>query len=966
MNCWHSSCERTIRRPWLLSVALLELAVLVALSSPPQVVAGRPEQPAEITPQQAQYFEMKVRPLLAAHCYKCHGANGQKGGLRVDSLASLLAGGEGHGPAIIPGKPEESVLIHAVRHDDLEMPPSIKLGQPEIDVLVTWIRMGAPWPESARQPVFSQPHWSFRPVARPNIPLQGQAAVAGNPIDAFVRSRLETAGLRPAEETDRATLVRRATFDLLGLPPSPEEVRAFVADGAPDAYERLLDRLLASPHYGERWGRHWLDLVRYAQTNGYERDDEKPFAWHYRDYVIRAFNEDKPFNRFVLEQLAGDELPDVTPDAITATAFYRLGPWDDEPDDVRQAMFDGYDDMLSTVGSAFLGMTVACARCHDHKFDPLPQVDYYRMLAFLRNVRYYQKPEGKTRNTVLAALPGGGETLGVSEYGMQARPTHVLLRGLAASPGAEVAPRFPQALCDSDSACVPQFSPPSGGKTSGRRRALAEWIARRENPLTARVIVNRIWQHHFGRGLVATPNDFGMTGSPPSHPELLDWLASDLTEHGWRLKRLQKQIMMSSTYRQTSLAVNKAAAQADPDNVLLWRQSLRRLEAEAVRDTMLAASGRLNKAVGGPSFYPPLPAQVIGSQSMPGRGWSSSDLSNLNRRSVYVFSKRSLQVPLLEVFDAPSTDQSISARSQTTVAPQALSLMNGDFVNEQADAFARRLRAEAGPGAASQIQLAYWLALGRAPTDGEMTQALGFIQRQSSRERRTEEAWMIEPSLPSALHKSFLEHADPTAFLKGPRRGWSYYQGDWRERGEGIFWVQAERGPVALVNGVTFQDGTLCCSIKLHRNADLAAIAFRAQPHQDVFRGYEFYVDSRNGSAALNRLEKSVTTLASAEVSLPPDRWHTVRIESGGNSIRVWLNEDSKPCLEIQERNPLPGAGAVGLRSWGAPLTFRDFTIMTQQWNASIRGDAVEPVEQRALTAFCKIVFNLNEFVYID
>jgi hypothetical protein len=566
-------------------------------------------------------------------------------------------------------------------------------------------------------------------VVRPAVPRVG--APTASPIDAFLVQKLLAKGLSPAPLASRRELVRRAYFDLIGLPPAPEEIDAFVADGRPDAYERLLDRLLASPQYGERWGRHWLDVVRFAQTNGYERDDEKPFAWRYRDYVIKALNEDKPYDQFVREQLAGDELDVVTDDALIATAFYRLGVWDDEPDDRRQAEYDDLDDVLSTTGSTFLGLSVGCARCHDHKFDPIGQEDYYSMLAFLRNVKPYANASLKDlgARAILAPLSGGGRTLAVSEHGPRPQPTHLLVRGNAGTPGKEVPPRFPRVLSRTDADAVPNLPPPKpGARSTGRRRALAEWVASPNNPLTARVMVNRLWHHHFGRGIVATPSDFGRTGVAPTHPELLDWLAAELVAGGWRLKRMHKVIMLSHAYRQSS-RVEARAARLDPGNALLGRQNLRRLEAEAIRDTVLAVSGQLNLSMGGRGVFPTLPAEVLSTQSRPGQGWGKSTPHEQARRSVYVFVKRTLGVPLLEVFDAASPDKSIAARTTTTIAPQALILLNGEFTDEQAKAFAERLLNEGGANPRANVERMFRLAVGRAPSAEEARIALGYLGR---------------------------------------------------------------------------------------------------------------------------------------------------------------------------------------------------------------------------------------------
>jgi hypothetical protein len=691
------------------------------------------------TPEQAQFFESKVRPLLAEQCFRCHGdVKKPRGHLRVDSRAALLQGGES-GPALVAGHPETSRMIDAVHYrKGLEMPPGKKLSAGQIAVLEAWIKMGAPWPgDLANKPVTSaaggmvitnedRQYWAFRPVRSPPVPVVRDVR---NPIDAFVRHKLAEKGLTPAPPARRRELIRRVYFDLIGLPPSPEEIDAFVGDAI--AYEKIVDRLLASPQYGERWGRHWLDVVRYAQSNGYERDLEKPNAWRYRDYVIAAFNQDRPYDQFILEQLAGDELDRASDESLTATAFYRLGVWDDEPDDPRQAEFDELDDMLATTGNAFLGLTVGCARCHDHKFDPIAQDDYYGMLAFLRNVRPYVLPEKeKGKKTILADLRSGGQTLCVREFGATPKATQVLVRGNAALPGKAVEPRFLRVLCSSDTAAEPPPARSPNGQSTGLRRRLAEWIAGPQHPLTARVIVNRLWQHHFGRGIVATPNDFGKTGSPPSHPELLDWLSADLVRGGWRLKRLHRLIVTSETYQQSSRIHNDQAVALDPDNTLLWRQNLRRLEAEAVRDTILAVSGRLNLKMGGRGIFPTLPKEVLDTQSRPGAGWENNMARDEQaRRSVYIFVKRTLGVPLLDVLDFASPDSSQARRSVTTIAPQALILLNSEFVQEQAAAFADRLIREGGRDPRGNVRRMFRLAVGRLPSAEEEAIALDYLGR---------------------------------------------------------------------------------------------------------------------------------------------------------------------------------------------------------------------------------------------
>jgi hypothetical protein len=667
-------------------------------------------------------------------------------------------------------------------------------------------------------------HWSFQPLRRPMLPAGlASSDPANNAIDAFVQAKLRANKLAPNGPAGKRELVRRACFDLIGLPPSPEDVEEFIADRSPDAYERLIDRLLARPQYGERWGRYWLDIVRFGQTNGYERDDEKPFAWRYRDYVIRAFNEDKPFDRFVMEQLAGDELDDLTHDAIVATGFYRVGVWDDEPDDKLAAKYDELDDIVRTTGEAFLALTIGCARCHDHKFDPVPQEDYYSFACFFRNVASYGKDKSDTHwelNADAIYTPLGspeqlaewklqqdrlrGEITDLEarkktlaedaaaenkrldeqikslrerlnhpsfELALSVRDTpaeqpnyHVLARGNPRSPTKQVEPRFLTALGGA-APVQPASVPATGGSLrqaladfgvalpSGLRRQLAERIASPSNPLTARVMANRLWHYHFGRGLVATPSDFGRTGLPPSHPELLDWLASELIDGGWRLKRLHKLIMMSHTYRQSSRAVGRAsslparslvdigrleacptadagAAEVDPDNLLLWRQNMRRLESEAIRDSVLSASGLLNLAMGGRGVFPELSAEVLSTQSKPGSGWDKSSEAEQGRRSAYIFVKRTLGVPFMETFDAPTPDKPCPARSTTTIAPQALVLLNSRFTDQQAAAMADRLIRESGPDRAAQIDRAFRLALSRAPSVDEVAVARAFLDRQ--------------------------------------------------------------------------------------------------------------------------------------------------------------------------------------------------------------------------------------------
>ncbi|MCA9103153.1 MAG: DUF1553 domain-containing protein, partial [Planctomycetales bacterium] len=658
-------------------------------------------------------------------------------------------------------------------------------------------------------------YWAYQPITRPDVPAVENENWTRSTIDAFVLARLEAKGLAPAPPADRAALLRRATFDLTGLPPTPEEVDAFLADDAPDAFERVVERLLASPQYGEKWGRHWLDLVRYGETDGYERDSAKPNAWRYRDYVIRAFNDDKPYDRFVLEQLAGDELDDRSIDSLIATGYYRLGLWDDEPVDADQAYYDSLDDVVSTTGQTFLGMTIGCARCHGHKIDPVPQHDYYRLLAYFHNiyrdieqldfkkkaftlntqreiatdeqraahqaaaaeheaqlaqlagqVREFEdrifdaltppeqedaRASDKVRATLLAErreavlmpeelqeyLARKDEheklkqstvaplplALAIKENGREAPDTFVLVRGSVHAPGEQVEPGVPTVLGMDD----PEVTAPADdAESSGRRLALARWLVDEANPLTARVMANRLWQHHFGRGLVRSSNDFGLAGSPPTHPRLLDWLASELVVADWSLKAMHRRIMLSNAYQMASVD-DPAGLAADPTNDVYWKFDMRRLTAEEVRDAVLAVTGQLNLKMSGPSVYTDIPAEVLAGASRPEVAWGKSSDEDRHRRSIYVHVKRSLAEPVLKTFDSPDTETSCAVRFVTTVPTQSLSMLNGAFFHEQAAALAERLEREAGGEPRDQVARALTLALSRAPSDEEVARGADLI-----------------------------------------------------------------------------------------------------------------------------------------------------------------------------------------------------------------------------------------------
>ncbi len=738
-------------------------------------------------------YASQIQPILQKHCYQCHGPKAAIHGLRLDRRASAFKGGESGVAAILPRQSAQSLLYRYISGLDksLKMPPSGPgLVPAEIKLVQTWIDEGADWPGDAGEIVDEkfvrgQTHWAFQPRRPIAVPAVKDRAWVKNPIDAFVLAKLEAKGWRPAPPASPRQLLRRAWLDLTGLPPT------LLDQSAATSLDATIDELLRRPAYAERWARHWLDVVRYGESNGYERDGHKPQVWKFRDYVIQSFEQDKPFNRFIVEQLAGDELDEPTPATLIASGYHRLGPWDDEPSDPPTDRYDQLDDMLATTSQSFLGLTLACARCHNHKFEPLTAVDYYSMIAILqglerpRNGRTeLDRPIGtlaelerqQARDARIAPLTAAiaklkepfktkeknwedaipAETkrqvtsieLQIAEikretpdlprgYFMEELkpnppPAHVLLRGKPGALGQEVAPAIPAILSKQE---APAFLPPA--RTSRRRLTLANWIAEDRNPLTARVIVNRVWMWHFGEGLVRTPSDFGLMGQRPTHPELLDWLANWFVDNGWSLKKLHRLILSSNTWRMSKQAVPEYLAQ-DPENRLFWRASYKRLEAEAIRDSILAVSGRLNPAMYGPSVFPAVQPQALEGSSDPDKIWKASPEEGASRRSIYVFVKRSLILPMLEMLDLCDTARSSAQRMTTSVPTQALTLFNGDFVNQQARYLAARLRAEAGPDRRAQVTLAYRLAFARPAEPAELQETLTFLEKEEASVREAD------------------------------------------------------------------------------------------------------------------------------------------------------------------------------------------------------------------------------------
>ena len=752
------------------------------------------EEPATIqapTAEQLQFFEADVRPVLVEHCHKCHGPTKEWAGLRLDSREAMLRGGDS-GPAIIPGEPNKSLLIRAIRHEDpnLKMPEEGKLTDRQIIDLVRWVELGAPFPASQPATVRTRSpnHWAFQPLTDAVVPTLEQPAAAESAIDQFVLARLESQNLVPAPVADKQVLIRRVTFNLIGLPPTPDEVTTFVTDDRPDAFARVVDRLLASPAYGERWGRHWLDVARYADSNGLDENIAHGNAWKYRDYVVDAFNRDKPLDRFIVEQLAGDLLAPVDEsnrhENLIATGLISIGPKVLAEVNEAKMQMDIIDEQIDTVGRVFLGLTLGCARCHDHKFDPIDTADYYGLAGIFKSTRtmetytkvakwhehrlpsaaatamqaqydadlaarkqavadFVAKADQQVRDNLEAEAkpPENLETLYPEATKADLKKLRDELATLEKTP-----PDLPAAMGVTEDRItdvaiqirgnplklgdvVPRRTPPvirnlptpEFSATESGRRQLAEWLTSPAHPLTSRVIVNRIWRWHFGQGLVRTTDNFGLLGEAPSHPELLDWVARRFVRDGWSQKRLHRLLLGSSTYQRSS-SPSEELVSHDPENRLLGRSNLRRLEAEEIRDSLLSVSGQLDSTIGGTLL------------KVKNRGYlfdhTSIDLSDYSsrRRSLYLPVIRNNVFDVFQLLNFPDPAVPTGDRTTTTVAPQALLMMNSEFVMQSAELFASQFLAETDDDQ-KRVARMYAVAYAREPSAMELNESLSFLSK---------------------------------------------------------------------------------------------------------------------------------------------------------------------------------------------------------------------------------------------
>ena len=967
-------------------------------------------------------FETDVAPLLLRRCVECHHSGNPSGGLDLTSFEAARRGGDS-GPALVSGQLAESYLWERVEKG--EMPPahqgkSRRLADAERQLLGEWITSGARWPAGRKLDLFERTSeqrggrdwWAFQPLRLVAPPLLEDRSHSRTAIDLFIQQTLRRAEREPAPEAERTQLLRRLFVDLTGLSPSGEELDQFAADAAPDAYERQVDRLLASPRFGERWARYWLDLARFADTSGYERDQEKPFAWKYRDWVIQSLNEDLPYDQFVKAQLAGDELDGRTERELVATGFLRLGTWNDEPNDPQEYKYERLEDLVHAASTAFLGLTTKCARCHDHKFDPIPQRDYYRMAAAFWpgpiEPRGRELLGGPTRDEL------GADVLGWTDVSPSPPPLKLLRKGDPHRPADEVPPGGLSLLPQLDQPFAP---PPAGSRTTLRRRQLADWIVDARNPLTPRLAVNRLWLHHMGQGLVRTPDNFGFTGAKPTHPELLDWLAGELQRGQWRLKPLHRQIVTSHVYRQSSVHPQQTAySQADHANHTWWRGERRRLDAELLRDAMLTAAGRLDLRMGGPSFKPTISADALEGLSRKSGAWQPSPDSEQGRRSVYMYSQRSLLPPLLTTFDFVDTTLPCAQREVSTVAPQALALLNNEFAHQQSESFARRVAVEAGENDEQAVQVAWRIALGRQPSETELKAAVRHLQVQranflrfaertiAAREPRESSANRLGPELP--LKEQLVLWLDAERGVRSDASGAASEWEDQSGAGHHARQVDAARRPQLIPKAafgravVRFEGKRQFMElagqvVKSQQFTVLAVVADRGPAgHRELFSNW-------NGAAGNSGSSLFVGLTGVDAVRLSDDFSGVGRLERRESPFLLLAMSGARDAQIFQNRRHVA--------SKGAPLSTRDLGhtyVVGQQGNIDGEywaGDVAEllvfdgqlsddqrtllldwydrrypgmmekpappqPVDARrlALASLCHVLLNSNEFAYVD
>ncbi len=1071
-----SSCP-----PRLRSIALFALATAAASAAEPVS-----------TSDGLEFFEKQVQPILADTCYKCHSheADKIKGGLLLDSHEATLKGGDS-GTVLVPGKPEESLLVTAIRYTDpdLQMPPKgKKLSDAQIAVLTQWVAMGAPRPATVandrlnrrRSTAQDKDWWSFQPLQRPTPPIVKDSSWPANPIDRFILARLESEGLKPSAEAERRSLIRRAYFDVIGLPPTADEVQRFVSDRAPDAYEKVVDRLLANPRYGEKWGRHWLDLVRFAESDGFKLDEFRPTAWRYRDYVIRSFNEDKPYNRFLMEQVAADELYPENPDAVVGTGYLRQTIYEYNQRDVMTQWAGLINDITDVTGDAFLGLGMQCARCHDHKFDPILQKDYFRLRAFFaplsqrddiplatpqRLAEYKQKRarweemtasiraeiealekpvREKSAKAVIEKFPRDIQTIMLKpaaertpleqqindlaynqvlndlkrldgkfkgatkekydnlhkalakfdEYKPGPPPTTQLVSDIGpiaplnAIPKkgsrTDIAPGFLSLLDPAPATIVPILASPT---STGRRTALAQWLAQPDNRFTTRVMVNRVWQRLFGQGLVATPSDFGHLGEKPSHPELLDWLAGNFVEHDWSVKKLQRLILTSATYRQSALtASSEIARNQDPENRLLWRMNVRRLEAEQIRDAMLATSGELDPTDGGPSVDPSKP-----------------------RRTVYTKWLRNSRDPLLEVFDPPDAYNSTPQRNVTTTPSQALLLINGQYTLQRAQALATRITKSGATDEAAAATAAYRLALGRDPSPVEKPKAVAFLNSQSQRiaaskdrgaaaamepmpRRNGSRAALLKPSgvqsrlqVPdNPLMPSYdftveayvvLRSVDEGATIRTIASRWDGRkdQPGWSLGVSGLKSAGKPQSLVLELIGDTAEDGAggydvISSGLRLELDTPYyVAVSLRLEDTSET--GVTFYLKELTAGAVLGIARVPHKVTANHQSNLPlvigarePDK----AVVWDGLVDDVRLSRAALRADQLLLNREGINEDTVGYWLFEEPGFFKDSSPHGHGIRSEIAPTGRLDTSVAALTDFCHLLYNANEFLYLD